>query len=61
MGCNNGWHFFEYTEPGNVEHLEFYPSTHRVLRMRMKLEEQELWCFVDGGTLGGLVVLDISE
>ena len=42
MGCNNGWHFFEYTEPGNVEHLEFYPSTHRVLRMRMKLEEQEL-------------------
>lgn len=61
MGCNNGWHFFEYTEYGEVEHLEFFSYTNRVLRMRMKLEEAELWCFVDGGALGGLVVLDISE
>jgi len=61
MGCNDGWHFFEYTGYDEVEHLEYYSYTNRVLRMRMKLEEVELWCFVDGGALGGLVVLDISE
>ena len=61
MGCNNGWHFFEYINPGDIQHLEFFHNNNRVLRMRMKPEEQELWCFVDGGSLGGLVVLDISE
>ncbi len=60
MGCNNGWHVFEYTSPGDIQHLEFYPNDTRVLRMRMKPEEEELWCFVDGGSLGGLVVLDVS-
>ncbi|MCK4671428.1 MAG: T9SS type A sorting domain-containing protein, partial [Candidatus Aegiribacteria sp.] len=60
MGCNNGWHVFEYTSSGDIQHLEFYPNDTRVLRMRMKPEEEELWCFVDGGSLGGLVVLDLS-
>lgn len=60
MGCNNGWHVFEYTGSGDIQHLEFYPNDTRVLRMRMKPEEEELWCFVDGGSLGGLVVLDLS-
>ena len=60
MGCNNGWHLFEYTGPNTVQHLEFLANDTRVLRMRIKPEANELWCFVDGGTLGGLVVLDVS-
>ncbi|MCK4311595.1 MAG: T9SS type A sorting domain-containing protein [Candidatus Cloacimonetes bacterium] len=60
MGCNNGWHLFEYTSPNTVQHLEFLANDTRVLRMRIKPEANELWCFVDGGTLGGLVVLDVS-
>lgn len=60
MGCNDGWHFFEYMSSGDIEHVEYYSNDTRVLRMRLKPEAQELWCFVDAGSLGGLVVLDIS-
>ena len=60
MGCNNGWHLFEYSTPDIVQHLEYLANDTRILRMRLKLESEELWCFVDEGSLGGLVVLDIS-
>ena len=60
MGCNDGWHLFEYSTPDIVQHLEYLANDTRILRMRLKLESEELWCFVDGGSLGGLVVLDIS-
>ncbi len=61
VGCDNGLHVFHYQEPGTVEHLLFWPHDRRVLRMRPKWEADELWCFYDGGTLGGLVVLDVSD
>lgn len=59
MGGNAGWNLFEYVSPEDIQHLEFLPNDRRVLRMRPRLEEEELWCFVDGGTLGGLVVLEV--
>ena len=60
MGCNDGWHLFEYTSPDDVQHLDYHSNDTRVLRMRLKLEAEELWCFVDEGAHGGIVVLDVS-
>ncbi len=61
MGCNDGLHLFHYQERDGVEHLLFWPHDRRVMRMRPKWEKNELWCFYDGGPLGGLVVLDVSD
>ena len=58
MGSNDGWHLFRYVSTYDIQFLDFLPNGRRVLRMRPKPEEQELWCFVDGGVLGGLVVLE---
>jgi hypothetical protein len=60
MGANDGWHLFEYVDPGIVQHVESLPNGNRVLKMRLRLEEEELWCSVDGGALGGFVVFDVS-
>ncbi len=57
MGSNDGWHLFEYVSPEDIQLIDSLPNDQRVLRMRLRPEEQQLWCFVDGGTLGGLVVL----
>ncbi len=61
MGGNDGWYVFKYVNPDSILLDEYKSNDRRVLRMRLRLDQKELWCFVDGGALGGLVVFDISE
>lgn len=61
MSCNDGWHVFKYVSPSNIQHLQYLTNDERILWMKLRPEKDELWCFVDGGNLGGLVVFDISD
>jgi len=61
MSCNNGWHVFKYVSPSDIQHRQYLANDQRILWMKLRPEKAELWCFVDEGSLGGLVIFDISD
>lgn len=61
MSCNNGWHLFKYVSPSDIQHLQYLANDERILWMKLRPGYDELWCFVDEGTLGGLAIFDLSD
>ncbi|MCK4234737.1 hypothetical protein KAX75_09920, partial [candidate division WOR-3 bacterium] len=61
MSCNDGWHVFKYESPSSIQHHQYLTNDERILWMKLRPEKDELWCFVDEGSLGGLVIFDISD
>jgi hypothetical protein len=61
MSCNNGWHVFKYVSPSDIQHLQYLANDERILWMKLRPACDELWCFVDEDSLGGLVIFDISD
>lgn len=61
MGDDDGWYVFRYLGPDSILFHEYKPNDKRVLRMRMRLEKEELWCFADEDISGELIVIDLSS
>jgi hypothetical protein len=60
MSCNDGWHVFQYVSPNEIYHLQHFLNDTRAMWIKERPGKSEIWSYVDGGSLAGLVVFDVS-
>ena len=60
MTCNDGWHVFQFISVSDISHLQHLPNDTRAMWIKERAGKEELWSFVDGGSLGGLIIINIS-
>lgn len=61
IGADDGWYVFRFYNQYAIQFVEHLENDNRILDLKLRPERDELWCSVDGGDLGGLVVFDVSE
>ncbi len=61
IGADDGWYVFRFYNQYAIQFVEHLENDNRILDLKLRPEKDELWCSVDGGDLGGLVVFDVSE
>lgn len=61
MGADDGWYVFRFYNQYAIQFIEHLENDNRVLDLKLRPGYDELWCSVDGGDLGGLVVFDVSD
>ncbi len=61
IGADDGWYVFRFYNQYAIQFVEHLENDNRILDLKLRPERDELWCSVDGGDLGGLVVFDVSD